>query len=150
MVTLRIALLSWDDVALLEITSVRVEGHSLDATAADRLNAGKTLIRYPLVVGNTDTPFVNDSSDLYRYRLATNAEVVRVSNLDDICARFSARAGYQEPGPAFDALDVDDLVAASAGTDDLNGSGAEYDGRQDALTFDHAGRIIRLVFSGGC
>ncbi|MGH3936234.1 MAG: hypothetical protein ACRDS1_14875, partial [Pseudonocardiaceae bacterium] len=46
--------------------------------------AGKTLIRYPLVVGNTDTPFLNESSKLHRYRLADNAEVVRVSNRDEI------------------------------------------------------------------
>ncbi len=112
--------------------------------------AGKTLIRYPLVVGNTDTPFLNESSKLHSYRLANNAEVVRVSNLFDICDRFDRGADYDEPDPAFDDLDVDDLVAASVGTDDLNGSGAKYDGRQDALTFNDAGRVVRLVFSGGC
>jgi len=121
-----------------------------ETTGPPTLNAGKTLIRHPLVIGNTDTPFVNESSKLHSYRLADNAEVVRVANLDDICARFSGDADYQEPDPAFTHLDVDQLVAASVGTDDLNGSGAKYDGRQDALTFGDAGRVVRVVFSGGC
>jgi hypothetical protein len=121
-----------------------------ETTGPPTLNAGKTLIRHPLIFGNTDTPFVNESSRLYSYRLADNAEVVWVSNVDDICHSYFDGVDGVEPDPVFDNLDVDDLVAASVGADDLNGSGAKYDGRQDALTFNDAGRVVRLVFSGGC
>lgn len=121
------------------------------------LRAGKRLISEPFVVGNSDTPFVNESSKLRSYVLAADAKVQWISNVDQICASLQGggdNAGVggfrQKPAPKFERWDVDRLVADSMDTEDLNGSGAKYDGRQDVLTFNDSGQVVRLVFSHGC
>lgn len=121
------------------------------------LRAGKRLLREPFVVGNSDTPFVNDSSRLRSYVLAADANVEWISNVDQICA--SVRGDKENDGvsdtrqkaaPRFERWDVDRLVEDSLDAEDLNGSGAKYDGRQDVLTFNDSGQVVRLVFSRGC
>lgn len=121
------------------------------------LRAGKRLIRDPFVFGNSDTPFVNESPKLRSYVLAGDAQVQWISNVDEVCASLQGNEGTdgasavrQKPAPKFERWDVDRLVANSLDTEDLNGSGATYDGRQDVLTFDDHGQVGRLVFSRGC
>jgi hypothetical protein len=121
------------------------------------LRAGKRLLREPFVVGNSDTPFVNDSSKLRRYELAADAKVEWISNVDKICTSLrgdknndGVSDSRQKPAPKFERRNVDRLVEDSLHTEDLNGSGAEYDARQDVLTFNDSGQVVRLVFSRGC
>ena len=119
--------------------------------------AGKRLISEPFVFGNSDTPYVNESSRLRSYVLAADAQLQWISNVDEVCAGLQGNENTdgvsdfrQKPAPKFERWDVDRLVADSLDTEDLNGSGAKYDGRQDVLTFDHHGQVVRLVFSRGC
>jgi hypothetical protein len=100
---------------------------------------------------------VNDSSRLRSYLLAADAKVEWISNVDQICASLRGDKDNdgvsdtrQKPAPMFERWDIDRLVEDSLDAEDLNGSGAKYDGRQDALTFNHSGQVVRLVFSRGC
>lgn len=122
-----------------------------------RLRAGKRLLREPFVVGNSDTPFVNDSSRLRSYVLSADAKVEWISNVDQICASLrndkendSVSVAGLKPVPRFELWDVNRLLENSLDAEDLNGSGARYDGRQDVLTFNDSGQVVRLVFSRGC
>lgn len=116
---------------------------------------GKELRREPLMYGNTDVPYLNESSKLRSYLLAPDAETVRISNASDICEwpdshDHISEPHAQRPDPVFEAVGLDDLLAANRLASDLNGTGTQYDGRQDARTFDSAGQIVRLVFASGC
>jgi hypothetical protein len=114
----------------------------------DGLKEAKQLTREPLVYANSDYPYVNQNPKLRRYVLAQDAQVLEITNTHEICRARFAQPPQKAEAPRFVPVDVAKLMAASK-RGDVAAPGLSARG-QDALTFDAAGRITRLVFSGGC
>jgi hypothetical protein len=96
------------------------------------LHSGPTLSEEPIIVANTDTPFVNQSRALRTFSVAPDVVVKR---LDE--AWSCGPDG--PPAPTWDEGTLDQLVADGVG-DDV----------QDSLTFDAAGQVVQIRLSRGC
>ena len=121
----------------------------------DRTEGGRTLVRFdrvqlhegteptdagdfteePIVVGNTDAPFLNENSRLRTYEAAADVEVLRVANLRRTCSDLEDREE-----PRWERVTVDDAVRQALWE--------EF--RQVSLTFDPSGRVTRIRFAASC
>ena len=96
--------------------------------------SGKDFTEEPIVVGNTDYPFVNDNRSLRTYVASRNVDVLRIANVRQTCADGSSAP------PQWEAVTVDQVVARSLWKD--------YP--QVSLTFTPDGFVSRLRLSSGC
>ena len=96
--------------------------------------SGKDFTEEPIVVGNTDYPFVNDNKSLRTYVAQRNVDVLRIANVRQTCADGSSAP------PQWEAVTVDQVVARSLWK--------EYP--QVSLTFSPEGFVSRLRLSSGC
>lgn len=124
-----------------EITAVRREGSGVVLifnrqqvyTDDGSLVSGTDLTEEPVLYGNTDMPYVDQSKATRRFVLADDAVVLRIA--DPVPC-----ASDDEPAPpVWDELAIDELV-----------SGAWKDRLMDSLTFDARGRVSQVRLSTAC
>jgi hypothetical protein len=96
------------------------------------LHSGPTLSEEPIIVANTDAPFVNQSRVVRTFTIADDATIKRLSP-DWNCGPDGPAA------PTWDEITFADLVAAGVGAD-----------TQDSLTFDSQGQVVQVRLSRGC
>lgn len=97
------------------------------------LVSGTQLTQEPVIYGSTDVPYVNDSTKLRRFTLASSVRVLRID--DPVPC-----ASDDPPGtPSWRQLSVDQLVA-----------GAWHDRLMDALTFGPDGLVTQVRLSTAC
>ena len=89
----------------------------------------------PIVFGNTDVPFQNDSNRLRTYVLHPQVEVLRLANARAVCPDDDLL-----DDPVWEPVTLDQVVDGSL-WDDFG---------QVSLTFDGAGLVTRVRFSTGC
>ncbi len=97
------------------------------------LAAGPQLTEEPVLYGNTDVPYVDDSPKIRRFRVAPEAEVLRI----------------EDPVPCASDEEVADPIWEPQTTADLV-AGSWRDRLLDSLTFDAAGSVVRVRLSTGC
>ncbi len=96
------------------------------------LHSGPTLSEEPIIVANTDMPFLNQSRALRTFSVAPDAMIKRLS-ADWTCGPEGPAA------PTWDEITFDDLAAAGIGDD-----------TQDSLTFDGYGQVVQIRLSRSC
>lgn len=99
------------------------------------LKSGKDLTTEPIVFGNTDAPFANDSPALRTYVARSGIEVLRLANPREHCTDEGT-----SPPPRWEPVTVDQVVSQSLWD--------EYP--QVSLTFSTDGYVSRLRLSSGC
>lgn len=97
------------------------------------LQSGKDFTSEPIVYGNTDVPYVNDSPAIRTFVLADDPQILRIA--DPIpCASDEFPAE-----PVWKPISTSELV-----------DGAWRDRLMDSLTFDRNGLVARVRLSGAC
>ena len=97
-----------------------------------RCTRGRPLSEEPIIVANTDAPFVNQSRRLRTFTVAPDATIKRLS------PEWSC--GPEGPAaPTWDEITLPDFIAAGVGDD-----------TQDSLTFDARGQVVQVRLSRGC
>lgn len=89
----------------------------------------------PIVVGNSDVPWVNDNPQERTYVIAPDAEVLTLANRGE----FECGGNGQSGSPAWQSNTVDDLFAAGTPQSD-----------QVSLMFGDDGRVTLIRISEGC
>lgn len=89
----------------------------------------------PIVVGNSDVPWVNDNPQERTYVIAPDAEVLTLANRGE----FECGGNGQTGRPAWQSNTVDDLFAAGTPQSD-----------QVSLMFGDDGRVTLIRISEGC
>lgn len=97
------------------------------------LMSGRDFNEEPIIYGNTDVPYVDDSPEVRRFVLAPTATVLRIA--DPVpCADGSGPAE-----PVWEEITVDDLYR-----------GAWQDRTEDTLSFDLSGLVTQVRLSTSC
>lgn len=96
---------------------------------------GKDFTTEPIVVGNTDNPFVNESKRLRTYVAAPDMEVLVIANLGQTCDLEG-----NDAEPRWEQTSVDRTVGDRLW---------ERHG-QVSLTFTPDGHVLRLRLASGC
>ncbi len=97
------------------------------------LLSGPDFTEEPIVYGNTDVPYVDDSAQIRRFVLSPTARVIRIA--DPVpCADGSGPAD-----PVWEEITVDDLYR-----------GAWRDRTEDTLSFDLSGLVSQVRLSTSC
>ena len=102
-------------------------------TEAGKLQSGSQFTQEPIVYGNTDVPYVDDSPKTRRFVLASDARVLRIT----------------DPIPCASDEIIKDPVWADTGVDQLV-AGNWKDRLEDTLSFRSDGLVDQVRLSSGC
>ena len=100
-----------------------------------KLQSAPDFTEEPIVVGNSDVPWVNDNPQERTYVIAPDAEVLTLANRGE----FECGGNGQSGSPAWQSNTVDDLFAAGTPQSD-----------QVSLMFGDDGRVTLIRISEGC
>ena len=100
-----------------------------------KLQSAADFTEEPIVVGNSDVPWVNDNPQERTYVIAPDAEVLTLANRGE----FECGGNGQSGSPAWQSNTVDDLFAAGTPQSD-----------QVSLMFGDDGRVTLIRISEGC
>lgn len=131
------------DATSVVISFDRYQVLGADGTAGE----GPSLTEEPLILANTDVPYLSTSSQLRDYRVAPNALIQVLTNAGDVC-RGSFGEG-PEVGPAWEEITPAELVTLSSKGTDLAPAGFG-EVAQDDLSFDGDGIVTQIRFLRGC
>jgi len=123
------------------ITEVNRTGSSVEVifnrqqlyTDGGKLQSGSQFSQEPIVYGNTDVPYVDDSTKTRRFVLAPDAQVLRIA----------------DPIPCASDEIIADPVWANTGVDALV-AGNWKDRLEDTLSFRSDGLVDQVRLSSGC
>ena len=100
-----------------------------------KLQSAPDFTEEPIVVGNSDVPWVNENPKERTYALDPDAEVLNLANP----GKIQCGGNDKTERPAWKSSTVDDLFAAGIPDSD-----------QVSLTFSDAGKVTRIRISQGC
>lgn len=123
------------------ITEVRRAGSSVELifnrqqlyTDGGKLKSGSQFTQEPIVYGNTDVPYVDDSAKTRRFVMAPDAQVLRIA----------------DPIPCASDQIIADPVWVNTGVDQLV-AGNWKNRLEDTLSFRSDGLVDQVRLSSGC
>lgn len=120
-------------VVSIEFDRYQLYGDALDATGEPVLKSGKDFTEEPIVYGNTDVPYKNDSNKLRRFVLSPDVRLLQIQQPAP-CASDEFMAA-----PIWNTITMDQLLG-----------GAWKVGGEDSLTFGTDGLVSQVRLSSAC